>query len=297
MVYIKILIAIFFWGGTWVSGRMLAQGVSPATAAFLRYVCASVCIFFLYCRIEGHLPRLKKNEILPVVGLGLTGVFLYNWMFFFGLQTVSAGRGALIIATTPAIIALLSGLFYKERFGVIKVFGIVLALSGAITVISKGDVLGMLSHGVSTGDLFILGCVGSWTAYTLLGKLAMRTLSPVGAVAWSCFIGTVFLFFPAMQEGLFEQVANARFLDWVNVFYLGVFGTVISFSWYYEGVKALGPSRAGVFINLVPVAALVLAFFILGETVSSVLFLGAAFVITGVWFTNRPQKTALKTES
>ena len=64
------------------------------------------------------------------------------------------------------------------------------------------------------------------------------------------------------------------------------FGTVLGFVWYYEGIKVLGPTRAGQFINFVPICAIVLAFFILGEPLTWSLLVGAAFVISGVSLTN-----------
>jgi drug/metabolite transporter (DMT)-like permease len=67
---------------------------------------------------------------------------------------------------------------------------------------------------------------------------------------------------------------------------LGIFGTVIGFVWYYQGIKAIGPTRAGQFINFVPMSAIVLAFLLLNEPLTSSLLLGALFVITGVYITN-----------
>lgn len=62
----------------------------------------------------------------------------------------------------------------------------------------------------------------------------------------------------------------------------------MGFNWYYEGIKAIGPSRTGVFINLVPMSAITLAFLLLNETVDFSLASAAVLVSTGIYHTNRP---------
>jgi drug/metabolite transporter (DMT)-like permease len=76
------------------------------------------------------------------------------------------------------------------------------------------------------------------------------------------------------------------------LFYLGFFGTVLGVFWYYQGIQTIGPTRAGVFINFVPVSAVVLSFVILGEPVTPALAAGAVLVLSGVYLTTRPARTA-----
>ena len=76
--------------------------------------------------------------------------------------------------------------------------------------------------------------------------------------------------------------------DWIGIVYLGFFGTVLGFFWYYEGIRTIGPSRASVFINFVPVSGVFFGWFILDETINFSLLIGAVLVIAGVYLTNRP---------
>jgi drug/metabolite transporter (DMT)-like permease len=70
--------------------------------------------------------------------------------------------------------------------------------------------------------------------------------------------------------------------------YLGFFGTCLGFIWYYEGIREIGPSKAGVFINFVPISAVIMSFFLLGEPVDLSLLVGGALVLSGIYLTNRP---------
>ena len=275
------------WGGTFIAARVVAQDVGPFSASFLRFAIASIFLVFITIRLEGKIPRLKKHQILPVILLGLTGVFAYNFFFFSGLKTVAASRGSIIVATNPIFIALFAYTFFKEKLTGINVIGILFCVSGAIIVISKGNPLGIIQGGLGAGELYILGCVASWVLYSLIGKIAMKDMSPLVAVTYSCLVGGILLFFPACMEGMPGDIAKYSAVDWSGIFYLGFFGSVLGFTWYYQGIKKIGAAKASVFINFVPISAVILACLILKEKLDLSLITGAIMVIGGAYLTNR----------
>ncbi|MBC17705.1 MAG: EamA family transporter [Desulfovibrio sp.] len=287
-VYTLLIISMALWGGTWVAGRVLAQSLHPMAAAFLRFAVASFFLIIMSWRANGGMPRLARNQILPVAFLGATGVFAYSYFFFNGLQTIAAGRAALIVACIPVCISVLSAILYKERFGPVRIIGALTSLIGVSVVIADGNPVALLSGGVSRGDFMILGCVASWTAYSLGGRQVMKNVSPLTAVTWSSIIGAIMLLPPAISEGLGEQIMAARTIDWVCVFYLGAIATALAYFWYYQAISVIGASRAGIFINTVPIFAVIMGFLILGEPIHLSLITGGVMVCTGVYLTNRP---------
>lgn len=286
ITYCKLLLMAVFWGGTFISGRMLAASVPPFSAAFFRFLIAAVCLYTIVARREGAVPMLPKSQLLPVTLLGLTGVLAYNAFFFNGLKIIEAGRASIIIANNPIAITLFSALFFRERLSLVKLAGIVLSVIGAVIAISGGDPRALFSGGIGRGDLFIFGCVLSWSAYSLLGKHVMRVLPPLTAVAHSAFIGMLALLIPAWLEGMFTDAPTYSWGAWCNLAYLGWFGTVLGFVWYYEGIQKIGPSRASLFINFVPISAICLAHVILDEPLALSLMIGGALVIVGVSLNN-----------
>ena len=287
IIYIKLFLTAILWGGTFVAARVVAQDVGPFSASFLRFAVASLFLIPFIKHFEGRMPFLKKTQIIPVILLGMTGVFAYNYLFFSGLKTITASRASLIIATNPVLIALFAALFFREQLKTINVAGILLCASGAIIVISKGNLSLIFSGGLGTGELYILGCVVSWVAYSLIGKVAMKDMTPMAAVTYSCIIGTFALFFPACYEGVTHDFIQYTAADWLGIFYLGFFGSVLGFTWYYQGINTIGASRAVVFINIVPISAVVLAFFLLDEKFDWSLVAGAVMVISGAYLTNK----------
>ena len=295
--YLMLLGMATLWGGTFIAGRLIGNSVDPYSAAFLRFAIASICLWLLTLYNERRLPRLTARQTVSVLLLGLTGIFAYNIFFFRGLETVPAGQAAAVIAMNPAAIALLSMILFGERGSILRLLGIAISLIGALIVISNGQPLSLLQGELGAGRLDIVMCVFSWVAYSLIGKRVLDGLSPLVSVTYASTAGMLMLAWPVWTNGTASQWLGYGVLDWSSLFYLGLGGTVIGFVWYYRGIQRIGAMRASVFINFVPVSAILLGHLVLGEAIGWPLALGAMLVITGVYLTNRPQsaRAVLKT--
>jgi drug/metabolite transporter (DMT)-like permease len=254
-------------------------------AAFLRFLIASIFLLAMTLIHFRGLPGITRRQVLPILFLGATGVFAYNTLFFSGLQHIGAGKASLIVANNPIFISLLSALIFREKLNPVKVAGILMSVSGALLVITGGRLTEAVYH-FGKGELMILGCVASWVAYSLIGKSLMGSLSPMVSVCYSSVAGTVFLAVPVLVRGNPAALLECTPMAWASLFYLGFFGTVLGFFWYYQGIHALGAMRASVFINLVPVSAILMAYVLLDEAVTPSLFGGGILVIAGVYATN-----------
>ncbi|MCP3943322.1 MAG: EamA family transporter [Desulfobacteraceae bacterium] len=286
MTYFKLILTTFLWGGTFIAGKGIAGNVDPYCAAFLRFAIASVFLIFLTRKTHGHLPSINKGQAVNIFFLGLSGVFAYNILFFTGLCSINANRASLIIATNPIFISLFSVLLFKDKLSFLKIVGLGLSVGGALLVISSGHFSNIFKTGIGKGELAIFGCVVAWVAYSLMGKPLMKSLSPMASVCYAAIAGTIMLFFPALAHGLFSNLPSYGLTDWANLFYLGFFGTVLGFFWYYEGIQKIGPMKAGVFINFVPIFAIILSYFFLKEPVTREILAGGFLVISGVYLTN-----------
>ncbi len=289
IIYLKLLLMAFFWGGTFIAGKWLSGHVQPASAAFLRFSIATVVLFAIMLRNQKKLPLLKRKQWGPLLLLGLSGVFGYNLFFFKGLELIEAGRAAVIIASNPIVIAIFAALLFGEKLNGMKGLGVIVSVCGAIVVITHGQPLEILHNGAGRGDLYILGCVICWASYSLIGRAAMHDLSPLVAVTYSALIGTVFLLPFALGEGIIQKIGDYPLSSWLSLFYLGLCGTVLGFVWYYQGIQKIGSTQAGQFINFVPVCAIFLSAWLLDEPLTGSLLVGVALVSGGVYLTNRKQ--------
>ena len=187
LTYAKLVAAMFMWGGTWIAGRVIAQELSaPLAIAALRFVVAGLALAGVALLAGNGVPLPQTGREWGVVcGLGFFGIFLYSLCFFFGLQRIPAGRGALVVALNPAVIVITAWLIGKERMTPRKAIGSLIAFAGCLTVIGNGDPLALFQGSVGLGEWLIVGCVLSWTAYTFIGWQATHRFSPLATTLYA----------------------------------------------------------------------------------------------------------------
>jgi drug/metabolite transporter (DMT)-like permease len=276
-----------FWSGVFPAISILLKSMGLFTSVFLRFACAALVLLLLLYLRERRLPRLSPRELVMVVGLGLLGITVYNTLFTAGLALVEASRAALIVPTNPAFTALFAALLLKERLGRTRAFGVALCVLGALWVLARGDPRTFTELEFGVGEMILVLCIFMWSAYTLLGRVALSTLSPLALTAYVMAAGALPLALPASVEG--ASLGEVTWQGWAAFGYLVLFGTVIPFLWFYEGVKALGAARASQFINLVPPIAVLASVLLLDESLTPGLYVGMALVVVGLYLTNRPR--------
>ena len=287
VTYVKLITAMAMWGGTWIAGRVIAQELSaPLAVAALRFVLSRLAVGGFMLLSEGRLPLPESGRDWGLIwALGFFGIFLYGLCFFFGLQRIPAGRGALVVALNPAVIVMTAWLIGKERMTTRKAIGSLIALAGCLTVIGNGDPLALFQGTVGLGEWLIVGCVMSWTAYTFIGWQASGRFSPLATTFYASLSGAVLLGLAALVQGNIDPAAWS-WRVWSGMGFLAIFGTAIAYTWFTDAVHRLGAGHASIFINLVPVFAVLQAALLLDERLGLAVLAGGALVIAGVWLTS-----------
>ena len=287
VTYVKLIAAMAMWGGTWIAGRVIAQELSaPLAVAALRFVLSGLAVGGFMLLSEGRLPFPESGRDWGLIwALGFFGIFLYGLCFFFGLQRIPAGRGALVVALNPALIVITAWLIGKERMTPRKAVGSLIALAGCLTVIGNGDPLALFQGTVGLGEWLIVGCVLSWTAYTFIGWQATGRFSPLATTFYASLSGAILLGLAALLQGDIDPAAWS-WRVWSGMGFLAIFGTAIAYTWFTDAVHRLGAGHASIFINLVPVFAVLQAALLLGERLGLAVLAGGTLVIAGVWLTS-----------
>ena len=290
-VYWKLAAVTMIWGGTFVAGRFLADSLNPLFAASLRFLLASAALllFLLLARIP--LSRPSPRQWLQLALLGFFGIFFYNLCFFYGLRYINASRASLIVALNPAVIGLASWLLFKERLSRAKVAGIVICIGGASVVIVSRNPQWLAGHADAwIGDLLIFGCVLGWGIYSLFSKGLNQSLGPVQTVTYSILLGTVMLWVTSAASGQLSLGALQSLgpQQWLSLMYLGVLGSALAYIGYYDGIRQIGATRAGVFIALNPLTAVIFGALLLGEPLTWAMCLGGGLILLGIFLCNKP---------
>lgn len=270
------------WGLTFLAGRVVAQAMPAALGASLRYLAATLALLLAAKLLEGGLPRLNRQQAIATFLLGVTGIWLYNLLFFGALAHLPASRTSLLVALLPAVTIATSRFVLGDPVSPRRWLGVALALLGVWTVITRGHLLSALSQSVGIGELLMFGGVLAWMAYTLIGRVALKGLTPLAATTYASLWGTGLLMLSTGRDwALLPQ------LQWTptllgSILYLGLFGTALAFVWYSEGVKRLGAGRTVVFNNLVPVFGAAFGITLLGEHFDPSMAVGGLVALLGV---------------
>jgi drug/metabolite transporter (DMT)-like permease len=294
VIYVMLALATSSWGSAFIAGNYATRDFEPITVAFLRFFFAAVILLPLMWTMEKNRPRPHGKDWLLFAALGFTGIALYNICFFIATKEAPIVKSSLFIASNPVLIILVSALFLKEKITGRNVIGLALALAGAAVIITEGNFLSLVRAGFEPIDLVLLTAVVCWALYSVLGKVAMQKFSPLVCTTYAVVFGTIMLMPLALMEMTWDQAANATLLTWGSILHMSIIVSVVSFILYYQGIRAIGAGKASLFINLMPVSAVILAVILLGEPLLPVHIAGALLVFAGVTLGTRAKKQKRK---
>lgn len=283
---VKLFFAPVVWGGALTAGRIVSAELPAFTTSCIRFIIAGSLMFAYLALKERRLPKPSKSELLWILLLSLVGVVMFNALLFTSLRTITAVRSSVMLAFTPAIVTIAAFFLFKERLTPKVILGIIMATAGAVLTITNGDIGAVIASGLAIGDLYMLGAVFAWAAYSIIIKVAMTHLSPLALLAYGSVAGVVILIPLTIIEGGWALVPNLSVKAIWSLLYLSVGAAGLAYLWYYEGIAVVGSSKASVFLNMEPIAAILLGVLILGEELALITFIGAVLVIGGLFITN-----------
>lgn len=284
-VYLFLALANLFWAGNFVFGALVVTQISPVSLSFSRWLCASVFLIplaWLIERVSWKRALLEWRLHLLQSALGLVA---YTLFLYWALGFTTPVSAAVISATNPAMIALAAALFLGDRLSGSRILGLVLSFAGVLVVLSGGNVARIIETGFNPGDLLVLGAVVSWTAYSLVGR-RVRT-PPVTATAVQAVFAIVLMIPFVVVFGLQLPTDAAGF---TGLAYIILFPSVAAYALWNIGAARIGPARAGIFLNLLPVFTVLISVLLGAELVPAII-IGGALVLVGVYLTSRQKRT------
>jgi len=164
--------------------------------------------------------------------------------------------------------------------------GIFISIVGVLITVTSGNISGVIANGLSIGDIYMTLAVLSWAFYSIVIKSAIARLSALAALSYGALIGIVMLLpFTFIERG-WSTLSNLTLTSTISLLYLGFFSAGIAYLWYFEGIKEVGASKSSVFLNLEPVAAILIGVVFLKEVLTLPLFIGAILVMGGLFLTS-----------
>lgn len=280
--YLLLAGAALFWAGNITTGRALRDAWPPLPLNLARWLVAlAVLLPFTWPSLRVHAATLRRH-VAWLAALALTGVVLYQTFLYQALASTTVVTASLIAANTPVAIALGAWLVFGDRPTRRQALGIVVSLAGALVVVARGDLHVLLGLRLTPGDLWMLAAVPCWAAYSLLLKRSPPGLPQVTLVVATSAIGVLMLVPLAAWRLWAGDVVVLTPGSLAGALYIGVFAGALAFVFWNRGVAAVGATRAGVFLHLMPLFAALLGVTFLGERLAPHHLVGGALVMTGL---------------
>lgn len=287
--YILLSLATIFWGIQPLCIKILITSWTPASLTCLRYLFISMILFLImYLRHEKKFIP-PKNCIIPLLLMGLTGIAINNVSQFTGLKYSTITNCTLIAATGPAVTALLSAVFIRERLKLLQWLGIVISFVGVIFLITKGSWEILTNFKFNLGDILFFTCQIVWAAYSIIGLRVMKHLSAIAVTAWSGLLGSIEVALFALFTNQLGYV-SLDFSGWSSFAFVVLCGGVGSMLFWNIGVKNAGPSMAAIFSNLTPIFGMLCGAVFLSEEIGFMQISGALAIFIGVYITTHSEQ-------
>ena len=284
--YLLLVLTMFMWGGNAIAGQLAVGEISPMLLTAFRWAGVAVLILiFARRRVVNEWPILRTR--LPLLlALGALGFTAFNALFYIAAHSSVAINIGIIQGSLPVFVMLGAYIFYRTPVTGAQMVGVVVTMIGIAVVAARGDLIRIGDVQFNPGDLLMISACLLYAAYTVALRerpaasgLAIFSVMALGALATSVPL--------AVAEALMGDLIWPTARGWAVAAYIAVFPSFLSQLFFLRGVELIGPGRAGVFINLVPVITAALGVFILNEEFRGFHAAALLFVLGGIWLAER----------
>lgn len=276
---LALIVANVIWGASFPILKLALTNIPPFSFAFIRFLIASLILYPFAHKATAY-SDLKNKWLWLYAFCGIT----INIMFFYlALEKTTSISATIIASTAPVMVLIGSALFLREHFQHRVVFGVTMALVGALTIIFQpmmkeglgGELLGNLMMILAT-----LGAVCS----TIFGRKFLTPVNALGATFWACTIGCLSFLPLAWREFVKDPTwfASLNLNGWTGIAYASIFSTVIAYTAYDWALSKLQAHKTSVFTYLDPVATVVIAVPLLGEKITLPFVFGSLLIFVGI---------------
>tara|TARA_B100000212_G_scaffold338485_1_gene315108 strand:- start:403 stop:1299 length:897 start_codon:yes stop_codon:yes gene_type:complete len=286
--YLFLVLATFCWSGNFIVGKFATvYEIPPLTLNVFRWISVwFILIPFTYKEIFENLPYIKKNWLV-ISFMGVITISTFNSVVYFALNYTQVINAVLMLSAIPAATIVLSSLMKIEETNIFQLLGLVLSIIGIGSIISNGDIQKIISLDFNKGDMWMLVCVITWSLYSTLLKKNNFKFSQFTLIQLMVSVGILFLipqFFYEKSIGLELNLDKNFFLILI---YVAIFPAIAAYYFWQKGIEIIGPNRASMFIQLMPLFSAVMAIIIFKEKFELYHFVGAIFILSGIYLSNR----------
>jgi drug/metabolite transporter (DMT)-like permease len=252
----------------------------------IRFILAASLIWTIILW-KGAWFKVPKSDLFPLLGIGLIGNVLYQWLFIVGIDLTLSANAAVMLGTIPIWIAIFSHLFTDEKMTRLKGIGVLMAFTGVAAIVGGGANPISLASDTFRGDLIIVCAAVTWAVFTIRSKKFLKRYSALQFSGIMTLIGAVLLSALSLLTAEVTDWSSVSPAAWGGTIYSGTLSIGLAYLIWNNGIVNVGPVKTSVYQNLVPVLGLVFGVVLLNESLSFLQYVGSAIVVLGIIMTRR----------
>ncbi|KZD12760.1 hypothetical protein AUP43_04075 [Oceanibaculum pacificum] len=274
------------WGGNAVAGRIAVGEISPMLLTGIRWI-GVVILLAIFARrtVIAEWPVLRRHLpfLMAMGALGFTG---FNALFYLSAYTTSAINIGIIQGAIPIFVLIGAYIAYRTPVTLVQVIGAALTMIGVALVATRGEIAHAQALRINEGDLLMVIACALYAGYTvaLRKRPAVSGLAMFSVMAVAALLTSLPLVAIEAAMGDFRAPTPT---GWAVLAFVVLFPSFLSQIFFLRSVQLVGPGRAGLFVNLVPIFAAILAVLVLGELFQLYHALALGLVLGGIWLAER----------
>jgi drug/metabolite transporter (DMT)-like permease len=287
-----LTLCAFFWSGNFIVGKFATlYEVPPLTLNFFRWLIVGIILIpFTLKDIFLNIKTIKE-KFYSILLMSVTSISIFNSIVYYSLNFTQVLNGALMISTIPVLIIFISYIFRVEKINLNQVFGLILSIIGVISIITQLEFSRLIRLDLNKGDLWLLVAMLSWAIYSTMLKTHKTGLNYLTFISVIVILGLIFLLPQFLFEFNNQELIKFNFAFFLIISYVVLFAGLGAYIFWNKAVLIVGPSRAGIFLHLMPVFSSFMAIFLFNEKFMNFHIFGTIVIISGIFLSS--MKTSL----
>jgi len=282
--YLLIISAVIFWGSSFIATKVALQELSPETIVSLRLIIASIFLLITALLLKKDFSiNLKSHGFIFI--LALIAVF-HLMIQVTGLKYTTASNTGWIIGTAPIFMAILAAIFFREKIGLLKIGGIIIAMFGLLLLIGKGNITNV-DLIKNKGDLLVLASAFTWGVYSMVNKKISLSYSPLMTILYLFIMMAVIIIPFNLNAASVNSVVHLSLNGWISILFLGLLCSGIAYVIWAYSLRDLESAKVGAFLYFEPLVTVFAAWVLLDESITGLMIFSGAIITFGVVLVNK----------
>jgi drug/metabolite transporter (DMT)-like permease len=282
--YLLIILAVVFWGSSFIATKVALKELSPETIISLRLIIAAVFLFITAILLKKDFSiNLKSHSFIFI--LALIAVF-HLMIQVTGLKYTTASNTGWIIGTAPIFMVILAAIFFREKIGMLKIGGIIIAMFGLLLLIGKGNITNV-DLIKNKGDLLVFASAFTWGVYSMVNKKISLSYSPMMTILYLFIMMAVIIIPFNLNTASVNSVVHLSLNGWISILFLGLFCSGIAYVIWAYSLRDLESAKVGAFLYFEPLVTVFAAWVLLNESITVLMIISGMIITLGVVLVNK----------